>query len=187
MIRTLFLFSLSAMLATGCGDRPGGDENPAGSSSATAAGANRITFKVDGAEVTTTGHNISRSIMGGKVALNITSSMHTDERTINVNIAGTTAGTYTLDPSGYGFNGKSDGLYYPSYLTEMGNAYQFQSGQIVLSKVDTAAGILEGIFSGTAKSSDGSKTVQITEGRIVAGALNKDVQDPEAEFAKMQN
>lgn len=142
-----------------------------------ASSANAITFKADGAEVRTTGHNIARTKMAGKVILNITSSMHTDERTINVNLAGIAPGKYALVENGTGLQ-FSGGLYLPKYSTP-GDAYTFTSGMFNITKVDTAANILEGTFSGSARNAEG-KTVSITEGRITAGALVPGIVDLEA-------
>ncbi len=142
-----------------------------------ASSANTITFKADGAEVRTTGHNIARTRMAGKVILNITSSMHTDERTINVNLAGTAPGKYPLVEAGSGLQ-SSGGLYFPRYSAP-GDAYTFTSGTFDITKVDTIANILEGTFSGSARNPEG-KTVSITEGRITAGTLVPGIVDLEA-------
>ena len=57
---------------------------------------NIISFKVNGEEVKTESWNIIRFQMGNKVQLNITSNMHIDKRTINVNLNGDKAGVYRV-------------------------------------------------------------------------------------------
>lgn len=138
---------------------------------------NAITFKADGVEVRTTGHNIARTKMGGKLFLNITTSMHTDERTINVNLAGIAPGKYPLVENGTGLQ-LSGGLYFPKYSTP-GDSYTFTSGSFDITQVDTIANILEGTFSGTARNAEG-KTVSITDGRITAGSLVPGIADMDA-------
>lgn len=180
------IFSIAALLSifffagscasSGSGDASAGAPAAARDSDAAQAG-NTITFKADGAEVRTTGHNIARTKMAGKVILNITSSMHTDERTINVNLAGTAPGNYPLVENGTGLQ-SSGGLYFPKYSAP-GDSYTFTSGEFAVTKVDTVANILEGTFSGTARNADG-KTVSITDGRITAGALAPGIVDVEA-------
>lgn len=177
LVPSLAIFVALASCGTASPDKPGEVAKPAGSTTEATTG-NRITFKVDGTPVNTTGHNIALSKMGGIVLLNITTSMHTDPRTINVNLAGTTAGKYELMEGGAGMDGKSGGLYFPDY-NNPGEAYTIIGGTFDLSRVDTTAGILEGTFSATACSGDG-KTVSITDGQITDGALARGIVDVEA-------
>jgi len=169
------------LFLTACGGNDAGnkaDGSTAGTNASLESGsANQITFKVDGAEVRTEGHHLSRSRMGGKEIINITSSMHVDPRTVNINLAGITPGTYPLSATGSGVNGQSGGLYFPKY--ENYESFTFTDGSVVISKLDTVANIMEGTFSGTARSADG-KMVRITDGVIRGGALVPGIEDVDA-------
>jgi hypothetical protein len=75
-------------------------------------GDNLIVFTINQTEtVSSTGQNIGRFSLGGKKCINITSNMHKDTRTINMNIAGTTVGTYQLGTGLSGSYGTSSRLY----------------------------------------------------------------------------
>ena len=106
--------------------------------------------------------------MSDMLWINITSDMHKEKRTIDVNLNGTKPGTYDLEEGG-SLGGKSHGGYYPDFGDPSGT-YRFINGSFVITELDTVQNVLNGTFSGTAKNSKG-EIVNITEGKIIRGAL----------------
>ena len=98
--------------------------------------------------------------------------MHTDARTVMLNLRGCRPGTYSLDDtisselSGYGD-------YKPDY-TDLLTSYKFEHGSFIITAIDTTKGLLNATFSGTVRRGD--EVLNITDGRIINGALNKTVQ-----------
>jgi hypothetical protein len=137
------------------------------------AGTNIITFKVNGEAVKTTGWNIARFESGDKVQLNITSNMHIDKRTINVNLAGDKIGIYKLTKGG-SLAGSSYGSYAPDY-EDLLTRYRFEEGEFDITKIDTVKGILNGTFKGVARNQQG-KSFEITDGKIINGELKHGIQ-----------
>jgi hypothetical protein len=137
---------------------------------------NSITFKVNGELVTTAEWNISRSIMMDQMVLNITSNMHQEPRTINININGEKTGSYKFSegPESLKNEGYAYGSYFPDYKNEMTNSFNFQDGELIITSIDTAKGILNASFAGTAKNLKG-ESVAITEGKVVNGKLKPGV------------
>lgn len=132
---------------------------------------NIIIFKVNGEPVTTSGWNISRFKLteASKESLNVTTNMHDEKRTININISGTEPGEYvakTDDKSDHNFYGS----YYPDYLNDLGNTYSFQTGSLIITSIDTVKNLLNGSFWGTVKNLKG-ETLKISDGKIVNGRL----------------
>ena len=172
-MKKAYSFYLIALLIVSCnnnktiGDR-NSEKNSADASSST--DKNFISFKVNGDEVKTSGWNISLFRWSNQPAvwMNITSDMHKEKRTINVNLNGAKPGTYSFDDKGVIME-KSHGSYHPDF-TETLNAYSFVSGSFVITDVDTVHHVLNGTFSGTVKNTKG-ETLNITDGKIVNGAL----------------
>jgi len=169
----IFPFYLIALLVVSCNSNNtastgNSEKNSADASSST--GKNSISFKVNGDEVKTSGWNISLFRWSNQPAvwMNITSDMHKEKRTINVNLNGAKPGTYSFDDKGVIME-KSHGSYHPDF-TETLNAYSFVSGSFVITDVDTMHHVLNGTFSGTVKNTKG-ETLNITDGKIVNGAL----------------
>lgn len=132
---------------------------------------NSITFRVDGQPVRTSGWNISRFESGQGLNLNITTNMHEDKRTVMVNLRSTVPGTYSLDENATGqFSGYGD--YKPDY-EDLLNSYRFTRGSFTISSIDTSKGFLNATFSATAKK--GSEVINITDGKVINGSLNKNV------------
>ena len=136
---------------------------------------NLISYKVNGKLVTTTGWNISRFKLTSvsKESLNVTTNMHDEKRTINLNISGTEPGEYAANSdniSDHNFYGS----YFPDYLEDLRNSYTFQTGTFTITKIDTIKNILNASFSGTAKNIKG-ETIDITDGKIVNGRLTAGV------------
>ena len=100
--------------------------------------------------------------------MNITSDMHKEKRTINVNLKGAKPGTYNFDDKGVIME-KSHGSYHPDFGDAL-NSYSFVSGSFVITDVDTVHQIVNGTFSGTVKNTKG-ETLNISDGKIVKGAL----------------
>ncbi|HEV8283682.1 MAG TPA: DUF6252 family protein [Chitinophagaceae bacterium] len=172
-MKTTFLLYIVALITTVCNnnktsDAESSDKKSSGPSSS--AGENVISFKVNGDEVTTSGWNIRRFNWSNQSAvwMNITSDMHKEKRTINVNLNGATPGTYNFDDKGVVME-KSHGSYHPDY-GDPSNSYSIVSGSFVITDVDTVHHIVNGTFSVIAKNTKG-ETVNITDGKIINGAL----------------
>jgi hypothetical protein len=140
-----------------------------GSEKNNSAGENLIVFTIHQNEtVSSTGQNIGRFALGGKMGINITSNMHKDTRTVNMNIAGTTVGTYQLgtDLSG------SYGTYHPDFMHDAANSYKFISGEVTITEVDTVKNILNATFFGKLRNGK-NEELDIKDGQVVNGKLNK--------------
>ena len=136
---------------------------------------NVITFKVNNTTVVSSGWNISRSIMNDVIVLNVTSNMHEEERTININVNGDKAGSYKfLETGAYNKNGFAYGSYFSNYKEDMMHFYHFEDGQFVITAIDTLKGILNAEFSGTVKNDKG-QIMSITEGQVKKGKLKPGV------------
>jgi hypothetical protein len=118
--------------------------------------------------LTTTSHNINRFTMQGKTWVNITRSMHHENRTIN--IAGDTEGSC---PIGTNLNA-SHGSYYPNFMKEAVNSYQFVRGEVTITKIDTVNNILNATFSGTVRNAKNEELI-IKDGKVENGELKKGV------------
>ena len=135
-------------------------------------GDNLISFKVNGEDVTSSGWAISRFDFGGGMSVNVTSNMHLEPRTINVNINGETPGTYPFK-RGMGITktrGIAYGSYSPDYMKQIGNHFTFEDGEFTITSIDTTAGLLNASFHGNAINMKG-ETVTITDGKVVNGNL----------------
>ena len=132
---------------------------------------NYISFKVNNTPVTTTAWNIGRSIMNGTLVLNVTSDMHREGRTINININGDKKGKYSfLNMGAYNKTGYAYGSFFYNYKEDLINPYHFESGEFVITSIDTVNGFLDAEFSGIVKNSTG-ESVTITEGKVKRGKL----------------
>ena len=172
-MKKMYPFFLTALLVVSCNNNNtpstgNSDKNSADASSSTTK--NFISFKVNGDEVKTSGWNISLFRWSNQtpVWMNITSDMHKEKRTINVNLNGANPGTYSFDDKGVIME-KSHGSYHPDFSESL-NSYSFVSGSFVITDVDTVHHILNGTFSGSVKNAKG-ETLNITDGKIVNGQL----------------
>ncbi len=132
---------------------------------------NIISYKVNGQLVTTSGWNISRFKLtsASKESLNVTTNMHDEKRTININVSGTEPGEYTAkvdDKSDHNFYGS----YFPDYMDGLGNGYLFETGSFTIIGIDTVKNIVNGRFSGTVRNIKG-EVLEISDGKIVNGKL----------------
>lgn len=164
-MKKLFFCLATAGLLASCGQndkaKTGTPETPVASAS---SGDNLISFKAGDKLVKSEGWVVMRFVWDSKSTtqwLNITSSMHKDKRTINVNLAGTTAGTYVIDDS-KPMMSNSHGAYFPDFSKPL-ESYSWASGEFNITSVDTVKGLLNGSFSGTVKNSEG-KTITISDG-----------------------
>jgi len=169
----MFLLYIIALIIPGCnnnktGNAESSDKKTDAESSST--GENVISFKVNGDKVTTSGWNIRLFTWSNQsdVWMNITSDMHKEKRTINVNLNGSKPGTYNFDDAGVIME-KSHGSYRSDYSDPAGS-YSIVSGAFVITDVDTVHHIVNGTFSVTAKNAKG-ETLNITEGKIIKGTL----------------
>jgi len=176
-MKKIFLFCTIAALTLSCNNnKTGGAESPdkkAGAESSS-TGENVISFKINGDEIKTSGLNIRRFTWSNQSAvwMNITSDMHQEKRTINVNLNGAKPGTYIFDDKGVIME-NSHGSYNPDFNDPSGS-YSFVSGSFVIKDVDTVLHIVNGTFSGTVKNTKG-ETLNITDGKIIKGALKPGV------------
>jgi hypothetical protein len=140
----------------------------------TGSGDNIISFSVNGEQVNSSGWNISRFNFGSGAgtSINVTSNMHEEPKTINININSDKPGTYSLQSgmSTIKTPGVAYGSYKPDYMGDMGNTYSFKDGEFVIISIDTAAGVLNATFHGTAKNMKG-ESVTISDGKVINGKL----------------
>jgi hypothetical protein len=160
------------------------EKKEAGETKITTGDGGQISFKVDGQQVNSEGWNVMRFIWDSNTPgewLNITSNMHKDKRTINVNLNGAVPGKYVFMEGSS--KTTSNGVYFPDFSKPM-MSYLFESGEFNITGVDTDKNILNGTFSGTAVSIDGQK-VEITDGKLVnvkikPGVVNLDEETKKA-------
>ena len=180
MNKLLLLVAISFL--TGCGSNysiPSEEHNAAANTDRKVnqnENQNLLVFKVNGKEVRTTLWSVSRFVWKNNIVrtlMNITSNMHDDKRTINVNLDGTVPAVYPLAQEGAG-NKRSYGSYYPDYLDDQINSYSFTSGAFELTEVDTVKNRVNGCFYGKVKNVKGD-SLEITEGRIINGFLKVDI------------
>lgn len=172
-MKKIFLFCTIALLTSGCNNNKTSSVENSGKKSdsvSSSTGKNIISFKVNGDEVRTSGWNIRRFTWSNHsdVWMNITSDMHKEKRTINVNLNGAKPGTYNFDDEGVIME-KSHGSYHSDFSDPSGS-YSFVGGSFVITDVDTVKHIVNGTFSVTAKNTKG-ETLNITDGKIINGAL----------------
>jgi hypothetical protein len=172
-MKKIYPFCLIALLIVSCNNNNSagtGNSKKKSTDASSSTDKNFISFKVNGDEVKTSGWNISLFRWSNQPAvwMNITSNMHKEKRTINVNLNGAQPGTYSFDDKGVIME-KSHGSYHPDFSDAL-NSYSFINGSFVITDVDTVHHILNGTFSGTVKNAKG-ETLNITEGKIIRGAL----------------
>jgi hypothetical protein len=135
-------------------------------------GSGNFTFKVDGAQVNSNVWNASwGQLVPATLTTNVTSNMHKEKRTVNININGVTTGTYNFVNGSTNTPNIAYGTYYPDYLGDLSTTYQFISGSFKITAIDTIAKTVSGTFSGTAKDFATAATVSITEGVVTNGQL----------------
>ena len=134
------------------------------------SGDNIISFKVDGAEVTSSSWALGRFDFGNGagVGVNITSNMHEEPRTININVDADKPGTYPFE---HGLMvvktpNVAYGSYKPDYMKQMMNSFSFQDGEFTIVSIDTTGGLFNATFHGTAKNQKG-EMVTITDGKVI--------------------
>jgi hypothetical protein len=172
----IILLSIIALVTITCNNDKSGSAGTSErkSDASSSNGENVISFKVNGDKVTTNGWNLRRFTWTNQsdVWMNITSDMHKDKRTINVNLNGATPGTYNFDDEGVIME-KSHGSYHSDFNDPSGS-YSFVSGSFVITDVDTVHQLVNGTFSVTARNTKG-ETINITDGKIIKGALKPGV------------
>ena len=172
-MKKIFPFCIIALLTVACNNNKTGSAESSdkkANTGSSSTGENVISFKVNGNEIKTSGWNIRRFTWTNQtnVWMNITTDMHKEKRTINVNLNGAKPGTYNFDESGVIME-KSHGSYHSDYSDPAGS-YSFVSGSFIITEVDTVHHIVNGTFSVTAKNTKG-ETLNITDGKIIKGAL----------------
>lgn len=130
-----------------------------------------IAFKANGETVTTRIVNLAGfQFPNSPKGLNVTSDMHQEKRTVNINLNGYTAGDYTFTKETIDKAQTAIGLYFPDY-SQASDSYNFVSGHINVSRFDTVNNVFEATFSGTTKNSEG-KTIEITDGVVKNGKIS---------------
>jgi len=172
-MKKIFFYSFITLTVVNCNNNKtanagNSEKNSMGAASST--DKNVIGFKVNGDGVKTSSWNIRRFTWSNQsdVWLNITSDMHKEKGTININLNGAKPGTYNFDDKGVIME-KSQGSYHPDYNNPL-NSYSFVSGSFIIIDVDTVNHVVNGTFSGTVKNSKG-ETLNITDGKIINGTL----------------
>jgi hypothetical protein len=172
-MKKLFFFSFIVLVVVSCNNDKtasagNSEKNSAGAVSS--ADRNIINFKVNGDDVKTSGWNIRLFKWSNQpdVWMNITSDMHKEKRTIDVNLNGAKPGTYSFDDNGVTME-TSHGSYHPDY-NDLSNSYSIVGGSFVITEVDTVHHIVNGTFSVTARNTKG-ETINITDGKMINGAL----------------
>jgi len=185
-MRTGFIFLIATMLMISCGqnDKPTTDKKES-SSGTTSSAINTITFKVNGDPVSTEGWVVQRFVWDDKTPhawINITSNMHKDKRTINVNLAGVAPGNYGFSENS-SFMTESHGSFFPDFSKPL-QSYQFTGGEFHIIVVDTLKGFVSGTFSGTVKDANG-KELAISDGKLTKLKLKAGVTNLDKEFDKI--
>jgi hypothetical protein len=187
------LFSIMAVTTVlfACKDNAGNNNEKSGSQSkpeqTSPASGGIISFKADGQQVNSEGWVVMRFVWDSNTPgewINITSNMHKDKRTINVNLNGGTAGKYIFKEGS--MMSTSHGSYFPDFSKPF-ESYLFESGEFDISNVDTEKNLINGTFSGIATSLNGKK-VMITDGKLInvrmkPGLVNLD-EEAEKAFKK---
>lgn len=175
VLLTILIAGTSAAAISSCSNSSANEINTKAEVASKETPGNIIRFKINGQPVTTSGWNISRFKLttASKESLNITTNMHDEKRTLNINLSGTEPGEYTAradDRSDHNFYGS----YFPDYINDLDNSYSFETGAFVITRIDTVKNLLEGSFWGTVKNLRG-ETINITEGKIIKGRLSATV------------
>jgi hypothetical protein len=186
MKKILSLFVVGFLLLS-CGNNSVSNEKSTDNNAdnTSSSGKGTISFKVDDDQVSSEGWVVQRFVWDDQtpgVWINITSNMHKDKRTINVNLKGGTNGKYTFTEGA--IMESSHGSYFPDFSSPMIN-YLFESGEFNITEVDTVNNVLSGTFSGTVKSIQGT-TLTISDGKIVNAKLTPGIVNLNAEMDKFQ-
>jgi hypothetical protein len=132
-----------------------------------------VKFKINGTLVQTSAWNASYGkLVGNMITCNITSNMHQDKRTININVNAVTPGTYPLGLNNALLPQKGGGIYYPNYNNAF-ETYDFISGTFTITQIDTIQKIYAGRFEGTLKDSNTGTEYAVTEGEFRSKNLKK--------------
>jgi predicted GNAT superfamily acetyltransferase len=132
-----------------------------------------VRFKVNGVLVETSAWNASYGkIVGNMFTCNITSNMHQNEKTININVNATQAGEYDLLLTGATNSpNKAYGIYYPKYSNTF-DTYSFKNGKFTITEIDTVQKVYAGKFYGTVVNNSGVE-FQITDGEFRSTNLKR--------------
>jgi hypothetical protein len=132
-----------------------------------------VKFKINGTLVQTSAWNASYGkLVGNMITCNITSNMHQDKKTININVNAVTPGTYPLGSNNALEANKAYGSYFPDYSNYF-QTYDFISGNFTITQIDTIQKIYAGRFEGTLKDSNTGMEYAVTEGEFRSKNLKK--------------
>jgi hypothetical protein len=167
MAKNIFVFFMCATLLVAC--KKDKDDSNNNSTSNT---NNFVRFKVNGVLVETTVWNASYGYLAGPFfTCNLTSNMHQNEKTVNINVNAITPGEYEfVEGSGFTPN-KAYGSYSPKYTNYL-DTYSFKSGKFTITQFDTVQKIFAGRFYGTVANDSGAE-LQITDGEFRAPNLTR--------------
>lgn len=132
-----------------------------------------VRFKVNGVLVETSAWNASYgNLVGSMLTCNITSNMHQNEKTININVNATQVGEYDLLLTGATNSpNKAYGLYYPKYSNTF-DTYSFKNGKFTITEIDTVQKVYAGKFYGAVVNDSGAE-LQITDGEFRSTSLKR--------------
>ncbi len=133
---------------------------------------NFVRFKVNGVLVETSAWNASYgNLVGGMLTYNITSNMHENEKTININVNATQVGEYDFLFTGGTAPNKAYGIYHPKYSNTF-DVYSFQNGKFTITEIDTIRKVYAGKFYGKVVNDSGIE-FQITDGEFRSTNLKR--------------
>lgn len=180
MKNNILTFSVLCLLCmfTACNNKSGnekaaeGDVKAKDSETPAETVNNQISFTADGQTVLTSGYNIGRFVKNNQRGIRIMSNMYQKPQAINIDISSIAPGTYKF------VSGKSSGKdsasaygsYFPNYAKDMNNNYYFESGEFIISSIDTLKGVVNGSFSGKATNTK-KQTITITDGKVINGKI----------------
>jgi hypothetical protein len=157
---SIVLFCMACLVSCKKNESNSGDSN------------NFVRFKVNGTLVTTSVWNTSYGILTGTMlTCNVTSNMHQNEKTVNINVNAITPGEYNFILSPPNTPNTAYGLYYPKY-SDGYKYYSFKSGKFTITELDTVKKIYEGKFQGIVVN-DAGEELQITEGEFRSTQLKR--------------
>lgn len=132
-----------------------------------------VRFKVNGVLVETSAWNASYgNLVGSMLTCNITSNMHQNEKTVNINVNAIQVGEYDLLLTGATNSpNKAYGIYYPKYSNAF-DTYSFKNGKFTITEIDTVQKVYAGKFYGTVLNNSGVE-LQITDGEFRSTSLKR--------------
>lgn len=167
MFQKVFSLVLFVAIFFACGKKSSNDPN------ITTTPDSFVRFKVNGVLVETSAWNASYgNLVSTFLTCNITSNMHQNEKTVNINVNAIQPNEYEFAlGSGATQPNKAYGGYYPKYSNTF-DYYSFKNGKFSITEIDTVGKIYAGKFYGTVVNDSGVE-LQITEGEFRSTNLKR--------------